>query len=258
MARQRWATLAVPALLLLTACGPTLFGTESADGPAEQTPPSAPPTTVPPTTSTTAAAATAAPLPPAAPAALASPAAVEQRLTALRFDVANADGAFDDSTRHAVTAFQKLHGLPRTGRPTPDVLAALASAQLPPPLVPGGAPTRVEIDLSRQVILLWVNGDLHKVLPTSTGSGRRFCAEGECGVAVTPRGTFQVERRISGWRESRLGRLFNPLYFTGGIAIHGFPTVPVSPASHGCVRIPMASAGWFPQVVPNGTPVHVV
>jgi lipoprotein-anchoring transpeptidase ErfK/SrfK len=29
------------------------------------------------------------------------------------------------------------------------------------------------------------------------------------------------------------------MYFKGGFAIHGYPSVPAYPASHGCVRIPM-------------------
>ncbi|MDQ3570248.1 MAG: peptidoglycan-binding protein [Actinomycetota bacterium] len=70
------------------------------------------------------------------PASLASPLALEQRLAQLRFDV-TPDGVTDDNTRQGLIAFQKLHGLPRTGQPTPDVVASLAEAKLPPPLVPG-------------------------------------------------------------------------------------------------------------------------
>jgi lipoprotein-anchoring transpeptidase ErfK/SrfK len=29
------------------------------------------------------------------------------------------------------------------------------------------------------------------------------------------------------------------MYFKGGFAIHGYPSVPAFPASHGCVRVPM-------------------
>jgi len=152
----------------------------------------------------------------------------------------------------AVIAFQKLNGLPRTGMATPDVTNALATAKLPDPLKPDGGPTRVEIDLGRQVLFLYVNGALNKILPVSTGTGKRYCDEGKCGIATTPKGSFRIERRISGWRKSDLGRLYNPLYFTGGIAIHGFPSVPPTPASHGCVRIPMGSAeafqSWCPTV----------
>ena len=183
---------------------------------------------------------------------------LEQRLTELRFDIGNLDDLYDGNTAHGVIAFQKLHGLPRTGRATPDVIERLSTAQLPPPLVQGGAPTRVEIHLSRQVLFLYQNGELAKVLAVSTGSGKRFCSEGRCRRAVTPTGNYTIHRRYHGWHKSDLGRLYNPVYFVGGVAIHGYPSVPTHPASHGCVRIPMQSAGWFPSQVPDGTPVHVV
>jgi lipoprotein-anchoring transpeptidase ErfK/SrfK len=191
------------------------------------------------------------------PASLASPQALEQRLADLHFDV-TVDGKMDDSTKQALIAFQKLNGLARTGQPTPDVTNALATATAPAPLRPDGGATRVEIDLGRQVLFLYLNGTLAKILPVSTGTGKRYCDEGKCGIATTPRGSFRIERRITGWRKSDLGRLYNPMYFKGGIAIHGFPSVPTSPASHGCVRIPMSSANTFPSQVPNGTPVFVV
>lgn len=185
-------------------------------------------------------------------------AALERALDALRYDVGVVDDAFDASTRHAVIAFQKVAGLHRSGRATPDVVDELASAQPPPPLVPEGGPGRVEIDLARQVLFLYEGNTLSRILPVSTGSGKRFCEGGRCRRAVTPTGKFSVYNRISGWRKSDLGRLFNPLYFNEGIAIHGFPSVPTERASHGCVRIPMASARWFPDRVPNGTPVYVL
>ena len=31
---------------------------------------------------------------------------------------------------------------------------------------------------------------------------------------------------------------YKPMYFYGGYAIHGNPSVPPYPASHGCVRVP--------------------
>jgi peptidoglycan hydrolase-like protein with peptidoglycan-binding domain len=182
---------------------------------------------------------------------------MEQRLDALRFDVL-VDGNFDETTYHAAVAFQKLHRLPRTGRATQDVLDRMSLAQPPPPLVPHGGPTRVEIELARQVLFLYQGNALHKILPVSTGSGKPYCENGNCGDAITSRGSFKVEWRYQGWRKSDLGRLFNPLYFNGGIAIHGFPQVPVQPASHGCVRIPMGASLWFPQLVPDNTPVFVV
>jgi len=220
-------------------------------------------TTAPPTTTTTAPPSTTTTARPAAsglgrgsrgPQVL----ALEQRLTALRFDTGTVDGLFDAATGSAVMAFQKVYGLPRTGRATADVLAKLPSAAVPGPLVRGGGSTKVEVDLRRQVLFLYQGGSLFRILPVSTGNGKRFCVDGSCATAVTPGGSFRVTRRISGWRTSRLGRLYNPLYFNGGIAIHGSSSVPAYPASHGCVRIPMSAAGWLPSRVPNGTAVYVV
>lgn len=186
--------------------------------------------------------------------------ALERRLTDLHYAVGPVDGVFDALTRHAVVAFQKVNGLPRTGRATPEVRAALVTAPPPAPLVPGGGATRVEVDLPRQVLFLYHDDALARVLPVSTGSGRRFCSQGRCRRAVTPAGAYRVGYRLKGWRRSPLGLLYNPLYFQVrvGLAIHGNPSVPVRPASHGCVRIPMAASRWFPGEVPDGTPVYVL
>lgn len=184
--------------------------------------------------------------------------ALEKRLADLRYDVGNVDGRFDIATHHAVMAFQKVSNLPRTGRATPDVMGALAGASLPAALLPAGGADRVEIDLKRQVLLLWQGGNLVRTLSVSTGTGKKYCVDGQCAKAVTPGGSFRITRKIKGLRVSRLGKLFNPLYFNGGIAIHGSGSVPAGPASHGCVRIPMVSSLWFFNAVPAGTPVYVI
>jgi hypothetical protein len=75
---------------------------------------------------------------------------------------------------------------------------------------------------------------------------------------VTPGGTYGFYRFAKGWETGPLGSLYNPVYFNDGIAIHGAKSVPATPASHGCVRIPMAAAEWFPSQVYTGMPVHVV
>jgi peptidoglycan hydrolase-like protein with peptidoglycan-binding domain len=183
--------------------------------------------------------------------------ALEQRLNALHYDPGAIDGVFDSSTAFAVVAFQKVTGMGRTSRATDDVIAALQTATDPAPLVPGGGAGRVEIDVGRQVLFLYQDNNLWRILPVSTGSGARYCVDGDCARAVTPAGSYHVFQRQSGWQTSRLGRLYNPLYFNGGIAIHGALSVPAYPASHGCVRIPMYEATWFPSKVPNGTPVYV-
>ncbi len=115
----------------------------------------------------------------------------------------------------------------------------------------------IEVSIARQKMTIRKGGSVWKTINVSTGSGRRYCEKGKCGVAVTPRGRYRIYSRISGWRTAALGRLYNPLYFKGGFAIHGSGSVPRYPASHGCVRVSIANARWLPSVIPNGTPVHI-
>jgi lipoprotein-anchoring transpeptidase ErfK/SrfK len=95
------------------------------------------------------------------------------------------------------------------------------------------------------------------ILPISSGSGQPFTSEGWTRNAVTPTGKFEVCRKIQGWRKSPLGLLYYPNYICGGVAIHGNPSVPVTPASHGCIRIPMFAAAAFSRLTPIGTIVIV-
>ena len=183
---------------------------------------------------------------------------VQQRLAELHYDVGSVDGQFGPGTEQGVLAFQKVMGLARTGRATDDVVAALAGAGPPPALVPGGGADRVEIDLPRQVLFLYRGGSLARVIMISSGSGRHYCEKGLCGDALTPLGSYHVGTKIRGLHISPLGQLWNPLFFNGGIAIHGSPSVPTYPASHGCVRIPMSDSEWFFEQVSSGTPVYVV
>ncbi len=183
---------------------------------------------------------------------------IEQKLASLHYEVGTVDDTYDQDTAYAVTAFQKITGAERTGRATDDIVAAIDAATSPPgPLMAGGGPNRVEVDLGRQVLFLYEGDALTKILTVSTGSGERFCSEGYCRKAITDPGSFKVYRQAQGWEDGPLGSLYNPSYFDGGIAIHGATSVPASPASHGCVRIPMHAAEWFPAHIPLGTPVYV-
>jgi lipoprotein-anchoring transpeptidase ErfK/SrfK len=175
----------------------------------------------------------------------------------MHYDVGAVDGLYDAMTVNAVISFQKIEGMGRTGRATDDVLERVKTATQPASMVPGGGARRVEVDVKRQILLLFEDNQLYRVLPVSTGSGQRYCVDGQCATAVTPGGSFRVTWRVKGWHTSRLGKLYNPLFFNGGIAIHGATSVPTYPASHGCVRIPLSAAEWFPAHVPRDTPVYV-
>ena len=180
----------------------------------------------------------------------------EQRLSDLGYWTGPVDGALDEGSRHALVAFQKVEDRQRTGKLTPDELQALRTAKRPHALESGDA--HIEIDLSRQVLFaVDVSGSVSKILPVSTGTGRLFTSEGATRRAVTPSGRFTISHKISGWRKSPLGLLYYPNYIVGGIAIHGNPSVPVYPASHGCIRIPMFAAKQFSEIYPIGTVVIV-
>jgi hypothetical protein len=180
----------------------------------------------------------------------------QQRLTDLGYWIAKVDGKWGDSSRHALIAFQKVERRKRTGRLTFDELRALRNGARPVPRERGAA--HIEVDLQRQVLFV-VDADatVSKILPVSTGNGKLFTIEGETDRAVTPSGRFHVYRKLAGWRRSPLGLLYYPSYILGGIAIHGNPSVPAQPASHGCIRIPMFAAQAFSKITPIGTPVLV-
>jgi lipoprotein-anchoring transpeptidase ErfK/SrfK len=77
------------------------------------------------------------------------------------------------------------------------------------------------------------------------------------GLAYTPRGRFRIYAKLSGWKRSPLGLLYYPNYFSGGVAIHGNPSVPHEPESHGCIRIPMLAAAEVSKQLPVGTIVLI-
>jgi hypothetical protein len=94
---------------------------------------------------------------------------------------------------------------------------------------------------------------------TSTGSGEHFCGGSDgCQYAITPTGHFHFYEFYNGWDNGKLGRMWNPDYFNGGIAVHGLASVPPYPASHGCARIPIFIADYFHTLVSIGESVFVV
>ena len=152
-----------------------------------------------------------------------------------------------DETSVAVLAFQKWAGLPRTGALDATVTGALLRATRPEPSLrrPG---RRVEILLGRQIAMEVVDNRVERVFHISSGAGGR-----------TPSGTFRVYRkeRMS-WSVPFSTWMPWASYFTGGIALHAYPSVPAYPASHGCVRMMARDAPLMYAFATYGTPVDVV
>lgn len=180
----------------------------------------------------------------------------ERRLSEMGYWTSRVDGVIDDVTRTALSAFQKWNGRKVTGRLTRHDFNAILSAAPPQPKDPGYR--HVEVDLDRQVLLL-IDGEgvVSKILPVSTGSGKRYKEKRMSGLAYTPRGRFRIYGKISGWRQSPLGLLYYPNYFSDGLAIHGNPSVPHEPRSHGCIRIPMFAAPEVSERLPVGSIVLI-
>lgn len=180
----------------------------------------------------------------------------EQRLVDLGYWAGPIDQTFDLASRQALIAFQKVEGRKRTGSLNAEELESLRRAVRPKPLESSHA--HVEIDLKLQVLFIVdASGIVSRILPVSTGSGQPFTSEGWTRRAITPTGRFTIQRKLQGWHKSPLGLLYYPSYILGGIAIHGNPLVPATPASHGCIRIPMFAAKEFSEMTPVGTAVIV-
>ncbi|MGZ8694767.1 MAG: L,D-transpeptidase family protein [Gaiellaceae bacterium] len=147
--------------------------------------------------------------------------ALERRLADLHYALRGVDGVYGSDTFEAVLAFQKVHGLARTGRVEPSLWRRLARAGIPRAARAGDY---LEVDKTRQVLFEVVDGKVARVVHISTGA-----------TGNTPLGSWTIYRKVGGWDWV----LWYPMYFKGGFAIHGYPSVPAYPASHGCVRIPL-------------------
>jgi N-acetylmuramoyl-L-alanine amidase len=171
---------------------------------------------------------------------------IERRLAALSYRPGAEDGVFDAATADAVMAFQKVERLKRDGTAPDAVQRRLAAAMTPSPRkVAGGS--RMEVDLTRQVLFVVKNNRVQWTIPVASGrEGMR-----------TPTGTFTIQRKLPYWRESHLGFLYKPAYFYGGYAIHGAHSVPPYPASHGCVWVAVSTMDRLYPLLPIGTRVDI-
>jgi PKD domain/L,D-transpeptidase catalytic domain/Putative peptidoglycan binding domain len=156
-------------------------------------------------------------------------------------------GSFGSELVDSLYAFQKVQGLPRTGVADAATWRALAHPRLAQPRYAGPA-DHLEIDKGHQVLYVVRGGRVALIVPVSTAGIPGY---------FTPVGHFAIYRKVVGFDPSPLGTLFDPMYFTGGYAVHGNPSVPPYPASHGCVRVPMWIAGYLFSTNSYGETVYV-
>jgi hypothetical protein len=182
---------------------------------------------------------------------------LQQRLAAAGYWLGTPNGHYGPLTQQAVLALQKTAGIDRDGFAGPVTRAALRKGVRPP--ASSAAGRVLEIDLARQLLLVVRDGIVEQVFNTSTGSGAWFEVDGKRRLAETPKGSWRIFRQVDAVDRGPLGDLYRPKYFVGGIAVHGFPSVPAQPASHGCVRVtnPAMDWLWSSGVAPVGTAVVV-
>ena len=147
---------------------------------------------------------------------------LERRLAQLHYTTRGVDGFYSYDTADAVMAFQKVNGLARTGRVTPDVWRRLQSAHTPFPRYRYGH--HFEVNKSKQVLYEVNHGRVVRVVHVSTGA-----------TGNTPIGLWHIYSKVPGTLPTGM---FDSNFFLRGFAIHGYPSVPSYPASHGCVRVP--------------------
>jgi len=185
--------------------------------------------------------------------------ALQRRLAALTYYPGSIDGNFGTNTLEAVWAFEEVQGLPAHDYVTSAMWRALAHPRAPKALVPSGGANRIEVSLSREVLVLYHGNTVELISHVSTGGGYYYCSNGGCAHAVTPAGNFKTVVFMPGWVTVPLGFMYNPVFFIGtAFAIHGDTDVPLEPVSHGCVRIPMDIAAFFHKLVRiPGEPVYI-
>jgi hypothetical protein len=152
--------------------------------------------------------------------------ALDRQLKRQQYALRSANKSYGTDTAQAVLAFQKVHGLSRTGRVTPRLWRLLARSKTPRARVRKG--NHIEILKAKQVIYEVGRGRVRNVLHTSTGA-----------TGNTPVGRWRVYSKVPGFNASHM---YYSLFFLRGFAIHGYHSVPAWPASHGCARIPIWAA----------------
>jgi hypothetical protein len=165
---------------------------------------------------------------------------LDRRLHELHYALARVDGYFGQDDVDAVYAFQKLHGLPRTGRVDARLWAELQRATIPRARYPG---THIEVSKGRQVLFVLRGGEVALVVQVSTGA-----------TGNTPLGHWRVYSKVPGFNAVAM---YYSSFFVGAFAIHGYHSVPPYPASHGCVRIPLWVAPRIYSLASYGTNVYI-
>jgi hypothetical protein len=150
---------------------------------------------------------------------------------------------YSDATQRAVMAFRKVNRMSRSWNASPGIFKKLADGNGGFHLKYPGAGRHVEVDISRQVMVLADNGKAQHIFHVSTGAP----------ATPTIRGHYHFYRKDAGFNS--LGMYYS-VYFIRGYAIHGYHSVPPYNASHGCVRNPIPNSKFIYNWVSLGMSIY--
>jgi len=153
-------------------------------------------------------------------------------------------GVDDAGTQRAVLAWRKVTHRPRTFTASRDVLLGVLAGRGAWAVRHPGDGHHVEADLSLQVLALVDGSRVHRIYHMSSGKPS----------TPTILGRFRVYRKEPG---TNAHGMVDSDYFIGGYAIHGYESVPVYNASHGCLRVPIPDAPSIYRWVRMGDVVWV-
>lgn len=164
---------------------------------------------------------------------------LQSKLSGAGFWLGSVDGSFGHLTQQAVYAIQKYHRISRDGVCGPMTWGKVNLRRRP--VARSMSYSHIEIEKGRQLCYVISGGRVQLCFNTSTGSNKPFQAWGNWYNGQTPSGTFKCYRYVPGWYTNALGGLYRPMFFNGGIALHGSTSIPPYNASHGCCRLSTAA-----------------
>lgn len=156
-------------------------------------------------------------------------------------------GTYDDATASAVMALTKELGVSRSGAFSAALWDDLQG--FPGPWIPlREEPDRLEVNLTKQVMYL-IRGDaIEAVLPISSGRPGYD----------SPPGDYTLFFHDEGWTGSVDGRgTYNNWYYTVGLSVHGYHSVPSYPYSHGCIRVEYWDSDYLETRLSLNMPLHL-
>jgi hypothetical protein len=150
---------------------------------------------------------------------------------------------YSSKTGFAVMAFRKVNGMSRSFNASPGIFKKLAAGKGAFHLRYPGAGKHVEVDISKQVMVLAKHRKPQHTFHVSTGAP----------ATPTIRGHYRFYMRQPGFNSHGM---YYSVYFRGGYAIHGYQSVPPYPASHGCVRNPIPESRFIYNWVSLGMSIY--